>query len=150
MASEIFNKTIAALTKSKQKQIILVQKHQLTLDTILCCLNSIFSLQIIPEEEFAFNTDVRIGWTLEATPEKDRSWVPISFQFQHLSKLYFLNLDTLNTSNPEIGIDYEFGKLPYPAIFSVSITVAKGKKFLSTNMNLEQSISDTKYPCAIC
>ena len=83
--------------------------------------------QVIPEEQFSFNTDVRIGWTFESVPGKDAHWVPIAFEFQESYKLYFLNLDVPNTIYPNVNNEYIFGKLPYPAVFSVSMTVDTSK-----------------------
>ncbi len=82
--------------------------------------------QITPSQPFTFKTDVRIGWTVESLPGKDTSWIPISFEFQERYKLYFVNLDARNPMYPKIGSAMEFGHLPYPAMFSVSMTVDVG------------------------
>lgn len=66
---------------------------------------------------------MRIGWTLESVPGKDAHWVPIAYEFQESYRLFFLNLDVPNTVYPVVGNEYIFGKLPYPAVFSVSMTV---------------------------
>lgn len=54
--------------------------------------------------------------------------MPISFEFQESYKLYFLNLDARSPAYPQISSEYDFGKLPYPAVFSVSMTVDNSKK----------------------
>ena len=104
---------------------------------ILCVEFQSCFLQIIPEEQFDFNTDVRIGWTLESVPGKDSHWVPIAYEFQESYKLYFLNLEVPNTIYPAVGNEYVFGKLPYPAVFSVSMTV-DNRTFYSNSHSIAQ------------
>ncbi len=87
-----------------------------------------FLFQIIPDEQFAFQTDVRIGWTVETPPNRNVAWIPVSFEFQEQYQLFFLNLDRLpNSEYPMVGQEYTFGPLPYPAVFSISVTVDTGE-----------------------
>ena len=82
----------------------------------------ILPLQIYPDEQYTFSRDARIGITFE-----NFTLLPISYQLQDSYRTYFLNLAPSPDNTPIIGGEYKFGTLPFPAIFSMNVTVDSGK-----------------------
>ena len=83
---------------------------------------TIFSFQIYPDEQYKFSSDARIGITFE-----NFTLLPISYQIQESYRTYFLNLAPPPNNTPIIGGEYKFGTLPFPAIFSMNVTVDSGE-----------------------